>query len=214
MSFWKTICLASVLCISRAASAAETPIANKWDAKSQQVGITARQREAYRQLARLHDFRGQQMTEADSVWYRVVVSTPNPMTLLGDMDIEVVPILVEALDDNTPTKTVNDLDRRHWVEPGVPHRLHVWKVNELLALLIQDIADQDFFVGRVSLLKLNRIEIKYRRFRKRFSNGMSGTNIRRPRSERSKTWKATVAIESGRRIGSERTRALRPFHSC
>jgi hypothetical protein len=152
MRFWQTIWVTSYLCIPAVVVAGDTPGANRWDITARRPGTTAIQRQAYEQLAKLCDYRGWQPTESDSVVYEFPKA--NPMTILRSMDVDAIPILTEALDDGTPSKTVNDLDRRRWVPPDRPRKLHVWKVNELVALIICHITDTDFFVGAVSLREI------------------------------------------------------------
>ena len=149
MSVGKAIYFLSILCISHVVGAAEAPIANRWDPKAQREGITALQRKAYQQVAKLHNFKGWQMAEWGTVDYEFGVPAPNPMTTLRDMDIDVLPILVEALDDSTPTKTVNKLGTNIAHKPGWKPNVHVWKVNELVARLIRDITHHEFVLGEL-----------------------------------------------------------------
>jgi hypothetical protein len=97
-------------------------------------GISSFQEAAYVQLARLssgdysqwledHDFGGK--------------AADNPMARLFGMGLDVLPVLVKALDDGTPTKTATE------VRPGRKRR---WKANELVALLISRISDRVFAI--------------------------------------------------------------------
>jgi hypothetical protein len=128
-------CFLLLLCIPHVVSSAETPTVNRWDIKARQKGITPLHRHAYEQLAKLRHYKGTQASTWDIIDYRS--AKPNPMTNLQDMGIPVLPVLVEALDDNTPTKTV----ATSW------RQVHVWKVNELVALLIRDITRHEFVLG-------------------------------------------------------------------
>ena len=68
------------------------------------------------------------------------------MIALRTLGIDVLPILAEALDDNTPTNTVVAIDFRR-LPSGVPHRYRVWKVSELAARLVPQIANREFVLG-------------------------------------------------------------------
>lgn len=59
------------------------------------------------------------------------------MVALRDLGMDVLPLLVEALDDTTPTRTYT---QRHG-------QVRDWRVNDLVALLIRRIADREFFIG-------------------------------------------------------------------
>ena len=98
-----------------------------------QRGIVPLQKAAYEQVARLYqgDF-GEVIDCHDFALPRIA---NNPMAVLYKMGLEVLPVMVEALDDGTPTKTVTGMR---------PKQRKVWKVNELAALLICRIADRQF----------------------------------------------------------------------
>ncbi len=130
------------VCITSAACEAKPPPANRWEVKSRKQGITPLQRRAYQQLAELRYFMGMQPCEWDIVRYQFIA--PNAMTKLRDMGIDVLPILAEALDDSTPSETVNRIKPK--VDPWTG-KVHVWKVNELVALLIRDITNHTFVLG-------------------------------------------------------------------
>src|SRR5262249_19284720 len=64
-----------------------------------------------------------------------------PTDVLYTMGLDALPMLAEALDDETPTATVVTL------REGDFKQEKVWRVNELVALLIVRIADRDFVIG-------------------------------------------------------------------
>ena len=139
------------MAIPRAAGTAEPPATNPWAAKAQQSGISPLHRQAYQQLAKLHAFKS---PEFDTGVLLYDASRPNPMTVLRDMDVKVLPVLAEALSDDTPTKTVDVWYATSSHRAGQKPPIHVWKVNELAALLIRDITDEKFFVGEINLRNL------------------------------------------------------------
>jgi len=132
--------LAVLICAPLIAHGGDASVPNRWEIMLRKNGISPLQRRAYEQLA--NDFKGEQLTQWDIVFY--LYPKPNPMAVLREMGIHVVPILAKALDDNTPTKTVNRLgtNRKHW-----KGKVHTWKVNELVALLIRDITNREFVLG-------------------------------------------------------------------
>ncbi len=132
----------------RIAGAAEASATNPWAAKARQKGITAWQRTAYAQLAQLHEFKSPKF-DTGTLLYQA--SRPNPMTVLRDMDVKVLPILAGALSDDTPTKTEDIWYATSSHRAGQKPPVHVWKVNELVAFLIRDITDEQFFVGEINL---------------------------------------------------------------
>jgi hypothetical protein len=136
-------CFVSLLCLPCLVGAAEVPKANRWEAKSHNENLTALERQAYEQLAELQGFEGRQMDNWGNVDYPVMPSEGNPMKALHNMGISVLPTLAEALDDGTPTKTVTRVGRPS-ERRGSPH---LWKVNELVALLIRDITNHEFVLG-------------------------------------------------------------------
>jgi hypothetical protein len=166
MSLSKLSCCVLLFCIPHVVGSTETSTVNRWDLKARQKGITPIQRQAYEQLAKLHDYRGEQLTQWDSVFY--LHPRPNPMTNLRDMDVRAIPILAEALDDSTPTQTVNRLNANISPWKG---EVHIWKVNELVALLIRDIASHEFVLGEwgdgIHLRDINSHRDRIPEFRKR-----------------------------------------------
>jgi hypothetical protein len=134
--------LLSLLCVPNAVSAGDAPPADRWDVKAHQEGISSVRRKAYQQLARLRDYQATQVNESGTLYYDYPKG--NPMAALRDTGISALPVLAEALDDNTPSKTST---RAHGV-------YRVWRVSELAALLIDHIADHFFDVeadGGVSI---------------------------------------------------------------
>jgi hypothetical protein len=142
MSVQKTVFLISLLCVPCVVGVAESHPTNRWEAKAHKEDITDIQRKTYQQLARLHDFEGFQLDNWGTMDY-LMVRRPNPMINLREMGIRVLPMLVEALDDSTPSKTVT----RSGSSTTTPHRTHVWKVNELVARLIRDLTNHEFVLG-------------------------------------------------------------------
>jgi RNA polymerase sigma factor (sigma-70 family) len=127
-------------------NAEELPVKTptRWEKRLQDKDLTAKQRAAYEQIAKLHTVK---LDQGD--WGSIQIpsfgqESKIPTDVLYQMGMDVLPILAEALDDETPTKTVTD-NRR-----GPPRNRgeKVWKVNELVALLIVRIADRDFVTGK------------------------------------------------------------------
>ena len=64
-----------------------------------------------------------------------------PTDVLYTMGFDILPMLAEALDDETPTATV--ITQRE----GDFKQVKLWKVNDFAALLIVRIAGRDFVIG-------------------------------------------------------------------
>jgi hypothetical protein len=115
------------------------PAKNRWEKLLENKDLTAKQRTAYEQIAKLHTVQLQQWDHRGSIAIPSFDPVSKvPTDVLYRMGLDVLPILAEALDDETPTATVTDnrgRDRK------------VWKVNEFAALLIWRIADRDFVIG-------------------------------------------------------------------
>jgi hypothetical protein len=131
-----------------AAVAADRSPGERWEAKARQAGITDIQRRAYKLLARVYecDFSRSGNEGPIDMSLPDTTENPNPMIALRALGVDVLPILAEALDDDTPTNTVVDVDYRKGAS-RVPHRFRVWKVNELVARLVPQIANHEFVLG-------------------------------------------------------------------
>jgi hypothetical protein len=105
----------------------------RWLRAAERPGLSAKAREAYKQIARIR------LCAFKQVYHVAGLSggwDPNgPTEVIYRMGLEVVPQLAEALDDATPTRTVitagSGKERRY-------------RVNELVGLLIVQIASHDF----------------------------------------------------------------------
>jgi RNA polymerase sigma factor (sigma-70 family) len=123
------------------AVAEEPPVKelNRWEKRLRDKNLTAKERAAYEQLAKLHTVKLQQWDHRGSIAIPSLgPDSELPTDVLYRMGVDVLPVLAEALDDETPTATVTDnrgRDRK------------VWKVNELVGKLVWRIADRDFVVG-------------------------------------------------------------------
>jgi hypothetical protein len=120
------------------AVAEEPAVKNRWEKRLQDKELTAKQRAAYEQLAKLHTVNLQLL---DGWAIQIPSLGPEskiPTDVLYRMGMDILPILAEALDDETPTETVTDFRGR---------MKKTWQVNEFAALLIGRIADRDFVVG-------------------------------------------------------------------
>lgn len=118
---------------------AATSPADRWLAKAAQPGLSALQKAAYEQLAQVHLANLQQMSIPGS--YSIDSPAPSSTKAVGNlyaMGLDVVPILAEALDDTTMTKTYST----HGNGQQTQHR-----VNEIVVTLIQRICGRTFVVG-------------------------------------------------------------------
>ena len=106
--------------------------------------------------------------------------------------------------DNAPTNTVVDLTSA--AVASVPHAFHVWKVNELVARLVTQIAGHEFVLGEwgqgVTLDQIASQPERIPEFRKQILSGTRRTRTERRKSEESLTCRATFATDSMRRNGS------------
>lgn len=116
---------------------------NRWEKLLQDKDLTAMQRSAYEQIAKL---RSVKIEEED--WGTIAVPSRDknsklPTDVLFGMGLDALPMLAEALDDETPTATVTVF------REGSFREKKVWKVNEIVALLIVRIADRNFVIGEL-----------------------------------------------------------------
>lgn len=120
---------------------AETPAdpGERWVKKSQQPNLKPYEVEAYKQLARVHLCQFQQWNNRGAISIlSFEKESKEPMDVLHAMGLKVLPVLSEALSDDTPSQTVTTVRRSD---------KHVWKVNELVARLIRRLADREFVIG-------------------------------------------------------------------
>lgn len=124
--------LAALWLFVPAASRAQDQPDPRWLRRSQQSRISPLRRRAYLELARLHLERGD---DGRQEHYR-----PSPsQTAFASMGLDVLPVLAEALDDNTPTQ------RFHVDKYG--KRITRIPVNEWVARLIVGLAQRNFVLG-------------------------------------------------------------------
>lgn len=114
----------------------------RWTAKSELAGLSELQRNTYRELAKLHTCKFHQSNHRGAI-NPFLTQKPNPMANLLEFGLDVLPILVEALDDTTPSKTITT-NRRGVI---------VWKVNNLIVMLIRQLADREFIITREGEVK-------------------------------------------------------------
>ena len=129
--------LAVLLLVSSADAIAATEPDPRWTQQAQKPGITTLQKQAYEQIAELRNFSGAGMIpEGFYILPADKVTTKSCVLVLYEMGLDVLPVLVEALDDTTPSGFVTN--NRWGTAP------QTWQVNELTARLIVEIAKHDF----------------------------------------------------------------------
>jgi hypothetical protein len=105
-------------------------------------GVTPVHKAAYEQLAQLHAVDSAEMYDGWgpplAQFFTALQAPSMPISILNKIGYDALPVLVDALDDNTPTKTVTP------ARPWRDETPRVWKVNELVAALICRIAAKDF----------------------------------------------------------------------
>jgi RNA polymerase sigma factor (sigma-70 family) len=109
----------------------------RWLKAAQRPGLPPRERAAYQQFARLHQGAYKQLTN----WGTLLVppDPADPLNVLSRMGLDVLPKLAEALDDITPTRTETT---------DGSGRKKEWRVNDLVARLIVNIAERDFTIAK------------------------------------------------------------------
>jgi hypothetical protein len=114
-------------------------VENRWSVKARGAGVTAVQKAAYGEMARLEDCALMQWDEpgAPDVADPREGTTDATVRLMA-MGMEVVPLLAEALDDTTPTRTVPESGRARNAEP--------WTVNVVVGQMIRRMCGRDFVV--------------------------------------------------------------------
>ena len=130
--------LLAALISSPTAPRQETPVNARWEKRLEDKSLTAKQRAAYEQIAKLHTVKLFSRDSRGSLWMPSFdPKSKLPTDVLHRMGVDALPFLAEALDDETPTETVIVT---RW-------ETKVWKVNELAARLVWLIADRDFVLG-------------------------------------------------------------------
>lgn len=115
---------------------------DRWEKLLQDKKLTAKQRAAYEQIAKLRTVKAPETGFGSVQIPSFIKDSTLPTDVLYAMGLDALPMLAEALDDETPTATVIVLR-----EGALKHE-KVWKVNELVALLVVRIADRDFVTDR------------------------------------------------------------------
>jgi hypothetical protein len=135
--FLSVLIMASLL--ARPALAGDEP-GSRWLRRAAEPELSPLQRTAYTQLASAHLCYLAQLDHWETVqvlsWHE---DSQEPMDVLYRLGLDVLPVLAEALEDGTPTRTTT--------VGRMGKSVKVWKVNELLALLTLRITDRDFAVG-------------------------------------------------------------------
>jgi len=142
----KTTCKFALLwfssfCFLASLSGAEAKFnsSEHWIKRSQQQNLERFQVKAYAQLASIHKCHFKQWDYRGSIYILSFdKKSKQPMDILHAMGLKVLPILAEALSDESPSQTVTNVRRS---------RKRVWKVNELVARLIRRLADREFVIG-------------------------------------------------------------------
>jgi RNA polymerase sigma factor (sigma-70 family) len=116
---------------------------NRWEKLLQDKNLTAKQRSAYEQIAKLRTIKLDSSGWGSISVPSFVKDSKLATDLLFAMGLDVLPMLAEALDDEAPTATV--ITQRE----GDFKQEKVWKVNDFAALLIVRIADRDFVIGEL-----------------------------------------------------------------
>jgi uncharacterized protein (TIGR03067 family) len=114
---------------------------NRWEKLLLDKDLTAKQRAAYEQIAKLRTIKLDSWDWGSIPIPSFVKDSKLPTDVLFAMGLDALPMLAEALDDETPTATV--ITQRE----GGFKQVKVWKVNDFAALLIVRIADRDFVIG-------------------------------------------------------------------
>lgn len=131
--------LVAVLPLLSTASAADEPDA-RWLQKAQHANLSSLRKNAYEQIAKLSISKlTMWMNPGGFDILTIKAGSDSPAETLYNMGLDVLPVLIEALDDTTPT-TVVEPDRRLIGSK-------TWKVNELAARLIGRIAQHNFVIG-------------------------------------------------------------------
>lgn len=122
----------------------------RWLEKAQQPNLPAFNQKAYEQLALLRSCRvGRWSNPGGIETLDIHAGSDTPAKTLYQMGLDVLPILVEALDDTTPTGVVEPSRSMNGIDK-------TYRVNELVASLIMIITQQNFVVGSGSDLRALR----------------------------------------------------------
>jgi RNA polymerase sigma factor (sigma-70 family) len=122
--------------------------AERWLKAAQRPGLSAREKAAYEQIAKLHLLaieRPPHLMPPDQTDF--LTDGNEPTDVLYRMGLDVLPQLAEALDDVTPTKTATVI-RPELLRAGEEGKKRVWLVNEVVARLIVKLAARDFVTDR------------------------------------------------------------------
>lgn len=124
-----------LLFISSTAYADDNPGA-RWLRKAKEPGISKMQRDVYEQLAKVHSAKLGVIVPGGVIW--APGQKGDPLTAIYNMGFEAVPVLAEALEDDTPTRTILP-DRNLNKEGSRP-----WRVCEAAEMLIRRLTCSDF----------------------------------------------------------------------
>jgi hypothetical protein len=113
---------------------------NRWEKLLQSKDLMAKQRAAYEQIAKLHAVKLEAL-DWGTIHIPSFTNSKLPTDLLYEMGFDILPMLAEALDDETPTATV--ITQRE----GDFKHVKRWKVRDFAALLIVRNAGRDFVIG-------------------------------------------------------------------
>ena len=137
---WALKTIASDTASPPTAPATATLPVNRWTKKALQANLSPLQKAAYEQLGQVHRC---ELSQGDNPGppYELdqpVPGSPKAVTNLHDMGLDVVPILTEALDDITMTKTVSE---------GHSGQHYTHQVNDIVVRLITRICERTFVLG-------------------------------------------------------------------
>lgn len=118
-------------------------LAERWLKAAQRPGLSAREKAACEQIAKLHLCEFEQVTWVSFAGWKPGVEANESVNALLQMGFDVLPQLAEALDDTTPTKTVTTSYSSRFPK-GAGGYKKVWLVNEFVGRLIFQIASHDF----------------------------------------------------------------------
>jgi hypothetical protein len=109
----------------------------RWQQAAHKPGLTPRQKLVFEQFSKLRQYNDPRMT----IWGQLPIppDPSDPLNVLSRIGLDVLPQLTEALDDDTPIPTVTT-DRL-----GAKKQ---WRVNDLIARLIVQIADREFTIPK------------------------------------------------------------------
>lgn len=131
-----------------------------WLARAREPGVSALQRKVYEQLARVNSLKLPVDVPGGVMW-GPGMHKDNPLSIIYNLGIDTVPVLAEALEDDTPTRTTlpswngnRGSNNRPWSASDTAAALpdsnesrdgsRPWRVCDAAGMVIRSLTEREF----------------------------------------------------------------------